>query len=157
MSIAWWRRFSAPTAAKCLDLRDRPSPIRGHREVVGEQECGACSDSAMSRTRSPCRAPGNGRPVSTREARTGQAKRWWVPRRPHSHSGRNAGRHESSKVRARGDNDQALTLGEVAASARRQPDQRGDQDRDEKHHHDDGGRDRAVPVILLVHVSPSCG
>ncbi len=37
----------------------------------------ACSDSAISRTRSPCRAPGNGRPVSTQE-----------------------GRHESSKVRA---------------------------------------------------------
>jgi hypothetical protein len=61
------------------------------------------------------------------------------------------------KGRGRGDNDKALTLGQVAASARRKPDQRGDQDRDEKHHHDDGGRDRAVPAVLLVHVSPSCG
>ncbi len=42
-------------------------------------------------------------------------------------------------------------------SARRQPDQRGDGDRDEQHRHDDGSRDRAVPVVLLVHVGPSCG
>jgi hypothetical protein len=36
----------------------------------------------------------DGRPVSTREAYTGQAMRWWVPPRPHWHSSR----HESSKV-----------------------------------------------------------
>ncbi len=67
---------------------------------------------AITRT---CRAPGSGRPVSTREARTGQAKPWWVPRRPHWHPGRNAGRHESPKGRGRGDNDQALPHGQVAA------------------------------------------
>jgi hypothetical protein len=71
--------------------------------------------------------------------------------------GRAARAARAVKRKGRGDNDQALTLDQVAASARRQPDQRGDHDRDEQHHHDDGGRDRAVPAVLLVHVSPSCG
>ncbi len=49
---------------------------------------------ARSRVGRPSRA------VSTQEARTGPAMPWWVPPRPHWQSGRNAGRHESSRVRA---------------------------------------------------------
>ncbi len=94
----------------------RPGGQAGQRRAKSGARPWARADGCGRQAGLDYRAARRDRPVSTQEARTSQAMSWLVPPRPHWPSGRNAGRHESPEVKGRGDNDQALTLDQVAAS-----------------------------------------